>query len=113
MGRQIDPPESRDLGDRVVAGKDRGDDRGVGPADRETSSSEGLDPLDQLSGVSLIEGGPEMTFRELAAHCAKDFRLLDSLEPRDRYAVQRHNDPNWKPIQPYEGLRKRPRKRGV
>jgi hypothetical protein len=52
-----------------------------------------------------------MTFRELSVFCGKDFKLLDSLEPRDRYTVQKANDKNWTPLQPYEGLRRHKRRR--
>jgi hypothetical protein len=84
--------------------------RECGDVRRNDGQGDQVDPLDQLSDC-LHPDGHEMTFRELSVFCGKDFKLLDSLEPRDRYIVQKANDKNWTPLQPYEGLRRHKRRR--
>ena len=76
------------------------------------------DPLDEPSGTFIEikgkDGKPtikELTFRELHDYCADGMKLLDSLRPDERFAVQRHNDKNWTPIGAWEGLRKHKRRR--
>jgi hypothetical protein len=46
----------------------------------------------------------ELTFRELQAYCAREIEPLDGVSPAARLSVQRHMDPNYKPLSPYEGL---------
>lgn len=53
-----------------------------------------------------------LSFRELAAACAEDMVLWDSITSESRERNQQANDPNYRPIQPGEGLRKYRRWRG-
>jgi hypothetical protein len=77
------------------------------------SPPEEPDDLDKPSGVSVIvmvdrkEVHKELTFRELHDYTVKEIKLWDSLETRDRLTVQMHQDPNYKPLNPFEGLRAR------
>jgi hypothetical protein len=71
------------------------------------------DELDLPSGVSAfvkVNGiiiQKELTFRELHDFTVKEIKLWDSLETRDRLTVQKHQDPNYRPLQPGEGSRAR------
>jgi hypothetical protein len=83
------------------------------PAPPEPDDSE----LDKPSGVAICVNEKtgeqkELTFRELHAYTAKEIRLWDSLDARDRLTVQRHQDKNYKPLQPFDGLRSRRGRRG-
>lgn len=80
---------------------------------------ESKDPLDEPSDcyVEHTDGSGvtvkvELTFRQLAAVCAEDMVLWDTMTQRSHEANQRANDPNYKPLQPGAGLRKYRRWRG-
>jgi len=63
------------------------------------------EPLDMLSGSVLVEGGVELTFRELQAHCQREIRDYDKALTVYRMSltkIQRQMDPNYKPIEPGE-----------
>jgi hypothetical protein len=76
-------------------------------------SPEPPDPLDEPSGVSIMvasaTGGQvekELTFRELREECAKGMRDMDQAGPRARIEIQRAMDPAYRPLAPYEGLKR-------
>lgn len=68
-----------------------------------------FDLLDMTSGVQIEEGGRELSFRELAKYLEQKQRLYDDAGERGRLKMQVLNDPHWKPIEPFAGLRRKRR----
>lgn len=74
------------------------------------------DVLDELSGVHVTgrDGvNRELTFRQLQHFCARGMRDMDQAGPRARIEIQRAMDPDYRPLAPYEGLRRFRRWRGA
>jgi len=74
------------------------------------------DPLDELSSVFVEKAGRphELTFRELHDECLKGAGMMetwDSIGAKLRADNQLANDDKYRPIKPYEGLKKHGRGR--
>jgi len=72
------------------------------------------DPLDADSDVYTPLTDPDgrmwqrvLSFRELSAVCAEDIAVWDTIGFQNRMANQVNHDPNYRPLQPGDGTRKR------